>query len=214
MTSLKSIFLGTMSCLSSLACAQTISAELNRANIAYIGIDNPITIMAEGFFCRNLWITAHGAIEITGSGCNRVVKCKSLGEGIIKVHKIENGDTIFIGKKIIRVKPFPDQEPVLGNINRGTMGDGEIKAQQGVRVPILGFDIEASCQVQTYTLSLMRSGELIASSQNKGGIFEEATKLVLQQVKSGDQVLIDEIMVRYPGELAAREGKDIKITIK
>ena len=88
-----------------------VAIGLDKMNVFYIGVENPVTIAASGIKPENLFVKISLG-SITGSKGKYVVTVTSVGETMIEVYGIVNGKEIFLSKYAFRVKRIPD--PVNG----------------------------------------------------------------------------------------------------
>lgn len=210
-------FLGVfviLNCVAILVSAQVVSTEFSRINVAYISMKNPITIVVEGVPCQEIYATTNNGQLKKYSNCSFGYVPSKVGQGSIFIYRKTGSDSVSIKEQLVRIKRIPDQKAYIGRINKGSMPIGELRAQNGVSVPIESFDIDANLNVRSYRLSLFRRGEMMATCINEGNRFGSAAHTILDIAAVGDKVLIEEIFIQYPGERVARMSEDIIVTIK
>ena len=118
--------------------------------------------------------------------------------GILEI-RIDLRDTIEI--KRIRVKAI-EAKGRLGRFGANTnesIKKGEFRAQQGIAAIIEGYDIDASCKIYGYEILRISKRNEVERKINKGGRFEEESKLLINKAESGDLYIFREITYRCPG---------------
>src|SRR5687768_6948134 len=83
----------------------TVSPDMN--NIVLLGVDNPLTIVAEKYPCKGLVIKSDNG-EITGSSCEYLFRPNKIGKADIIIYVRKSGRLIEIGRNSFRVKNFPN----------------------------------------------------------------------------------------------------------
>ncbi len=181
----------------------TVSADM--MNVFYIGVDNPISIVAAGVSSNKLTVSISGAGgSMSGSGKGRVVKVGSPGECTVTVSAA--GEMTPATFKF-RVKRIPDPVACFrpGGESSGLMGSGEMKAQLGVIADLRNFDFQAKCEIQGFEVSYAKKREDVVTTMNGGTRFDGKSQSMLQQAKPGDIYYFDNIKARCPGDIAGRK---------
>jgi len=97
---------------------RSVSISLDKMNVFYIGVDNPITVSASG--------VSTNALQVKG--------------GKAKITLTANGQ--HLGTFEYRVKRIPDPTPMLGKYKGGVIGNGTFKAFNALRAALPGFDFD------------------------------------------------------------------------
>jgi N-acetylmuramoyl-L-alanine amidase len=112
----------------SVASKPNVAIALDKMNVLYIGLDNPVTIAVSGYKAEDLIVSMkNGSIE--GKNGKYVARVTNTNPAEIIIETIENGQRKLIGTQMYRVKHLPD--PVNGK----NVSDFDIKVQ-----PKLGID--------------------------------------------------------------------------
>ena len=194
--------------------SQNVAIENHKQNIVYPYLDNPMTILVEEIPCNEIFVsTNNGEIKSNGN-CEYIFSPHEIGKASIFIHKIEKGDTVQIKERKYRVKRWPIPEARIGNKSSGKMGLGEFKVQQGVSVPISGFDMSGRHRLDSFRFRIIRDKDLLGEAMNMGGKFEQKTRGLILKVKRGDRIIVDKIKVFLPGSTERIELADIDIEIK
>jgi len=194
---------------------QEFAVENLKQNYAYPWIGNYLTVIVENESCENVIVkTDNGTVEKSDSlTCNFVFIPDNIGHAALSIYVVENADTTKIGKRIYRVKSWPEFKPHFGRISsEGEMSRTEFVLHQGVRVP-MHFDINAHILVVSYRITVMRKCESIYNLENKGARLEEDNRKILKNVKVGDTVFISHVKIKIPGGYHDALVDDIRIEI-
>ncbi|HAO46345.1 MAG TPA: gliding motility protein GldM [Ferruginibacter sp.] len=166
---------------------------LDKMNVFYIGVDNPVTIgSTTGWDRTNVTISGAGA-TISGQGSKRIVKVSSIGDATINV-TADNKTTSFK----FRVKRIPD--PI---IKVGPSGGGRVQAvvfrnQQFVRADLENFDFEAKFAVTGATIYFNTPGDRNVKSVTLSNGSLAGAKAFMDQLVPGSTVTFDNIRVVGP----------------
>ncbi|MFZ1783602.1 MAG: gliding motility protein GldM [Ferruginibacter sp.] len=125
---------------------------LDKMNVFYIGVDNPITI-SSGSGWDKTTVTPAGC-TITGTGSNRIVRVTAIGAASITV--TADGKS---SKFDFRVKRIPDPIIKVGPSGGGTMQAVVFRGQQFVRADLENFDFEARFNVTGATIYFNNPGD-------------------------------------------------------
>lgn len=178
---------------------------LDKMNVVYIGVDNPITISSGAGDEKTTVTPAGGGMTITKSAPGKYVARATTPD-------MKAGITVSVkdGKSTqfpIRVKRIPDPVPTLGGkLRGGNAQPGTIKAQSGV-VPLLeNFDFEARFNVESYNMVYVSKGEIFRA-EGSGPLFNSQMQNFLSRAKPKDVIYIEEIKVRGPDNTPRKIGQ-------
>ena len=168
----------------------TLSISPNRANILYIGIDNPVSIYTNSNKKAKLKVTIDNG-TITKKNDIYIVRVKELGQAIINVRV---NDTITMGE-IFRVKRVPDPIPaIIGHWDQNTLAKKEIIKAKGLEVKLENFDFDIWFKVVGFTISVINeNGVMESASQENGNQFSEQQIKLISKTKSGSKIYIEDI---------------------
>ncbi|WEK36446.1 MAG: gliding motility protein GldM [Candidatus Pseudobacter hemicellulosilyticus] len=170
------------------------SVFLQKMNVLYIGVDNPLTISGGSVGAEKVKVSiGNGTIERTG-GDNYVARPKSPGETTINV----NAD----GKNFpfaMRIKYLPNPAAFVGAKKGGNISSAEFKAIASVLAKLEDSDFQAPFQVQSFKIGAIGGPiQLYADATNTGPRFNGQALQLLQRLGPGSQVFIEEITVQGP----------------
>lgn len=190
------------------ACA----IQLDKMNVFYCGLDNPVTLVARGVPEPELRIETSENLKMQKDGNNHyIVRAGTPGEGSITV----SGGKLKPLTFKYRVKRIPDPAVRLGaQYWSGSMGNGSFRAQGGLAANLEGLDICANCDVASYKVIHLRKGQLMAEVSNTGARYEAGVKPVIDAARPGDMYIFDDIKVKCPGDAAARALESLTFVIK
>ena len=191
----------------------SIAVSLDKMNVFYIGVDNPVTIAAAGISSNDLGVSiaGGGATLVPAGNSKYTVKVAQQGDVTLSITDRKNGKTTPFK---YRSKRIPNPTVKLAGKVSGQLGSGEMKAQRGLFPELENFDFEARCDIQSYELvySPRRGDPKIA--QGAGAAFPGNVTALLQEAKPGDAYLFMNVRVRCPGDQVAREVPGLSFTIK
>lgn len=186
--------------------------QLDKMNVFYAGLDNPVSILVRGVPENEVRITTSENLTIKKeTGLSYTVRAGTPGEGSITL----SGGRLKPVTFQYRVKRIPDPVPLLGAA-RGSclLGNGEFKAQGGIAAVWENLDIEARCDMVSYRVVHLRKNVLMAEATNNGARFEPEVRAIVDEARSGDVYIFDEIKTRCPGDQATRNLGSLTFVIK
>jgi hypothetical protein len=186
-----------------------IACALDRVDILYVGIDNPITIAVSEVSPNKVKVSCEGC-TLTSNGIgkyNAVVRVP----GAVAITVAANGMT-----KIFRFQAqyFPNPVPTLSMKKGGAMGMREFCAQAGI-IPVLenmGFD--AKCSVQSFTIARVVPNQTPITVSVLGTAFDEKAQKLICAAKPGDLYHFSDIKVKCPGDEVVREIGTMSFFVK
>lgn len=176
------------------------SIFLEKMNVMYIGVDNPITVSSGSGKAEKMSVSfTGGSISGAGGGGKYIAKPENPGPATVNV-TIEGKNYPFP----IRVKYLPDPVPVVGTQSGGKMPSANFKVMGGVRAILKESDFDAPFQVLSYTLAGNGAGfQQYTPVQITGTAW--GSNAVITQCKPGSTVFIDDIIAR------GQDGKNRKL---
>ncbi len=175
------------------------SIALDKMNVLYVGVDNPVTIAASGGGDDKVVATITGG----GGSLNRIGN----GKYIASVNSVTDDCKITVtvdgkvaGASQFRVRTVPDaQAAVGGKISGSQITAAEFKAQPGVWAGIKDFPFDLKYQVVSFTFTCDSDDGDIISIPVTGAAFQgSVANAIKTQVKADRLVTIDEIRVKGP----------------
>ena len=191
---------------------RSVAVSLDKMNVFYIGVDNPISVSAAG--------VSSNEVKVSGSGVN--VASNGGGKFTVTATTPSNDATLTVSGGGVsqtlhyRVKRIPDPVPKLGmKYLSSSMGNGEFKAQGGIVAVLENFDFEARCDVVGFeTTYLAKRQDPSPPTPNGGARFNGNTADYVSRAKPGDAYFFDDIKVKCPGDSQPRNLGGLTFRIK
>jgi gliding motility-associated protein GldM len=172
------------------------SVSADAVKVLYIGLDNPLTITG-GTAGAEKTSARMDVGSLTGKGGGKyMARVGSPGKATITV-TVEGKSTPFE----FRVKRVPDPIAMVGASQGGRVPANAVKAQQGVRADLRDFVFEGvKFDIIGFTVYATGRGfeEQPGISQNPGAYFNGESKRILDRLRPGSSLIIDEIKARGP----------------
>lgn len=177
------------------------SLQLDKMNVMYIGVPNPVTVSAAGYNIQDVSLSIPGAQEVkkTGNGTYEVMVNKQTNDlpySIVAKSKSGGSSTVGTGK--LRVKVIPPPTATIGGHASPYMAASTAKAQQGVIAKLENFDFEAKFQVLSFKFAYVPKNGQALEEPNVGPKFNATIQQFMQRSKAGDKWIIDDIKVKGP----------------
>jgi gliding motility-associated protein GldM len=190
---------------------RSCSVQLDKMNVFYIGVENPITVSAAGVSTNELKVSASG-VNLAPSGSGKyVVTATSPGAASITL----SGGGLPATKFDYRVKRIPDPVARLGaKYVSASLGSGEFKAQGGIAAVLDNFDFEAKCNIGGFNCTYLAKRQDPIIKSNGGARFGSEAQDLVNKAKPGDTYFFDDIKAKCPGDSGNRDLGTIVIKIK
>ena len=171
------------------------SIFLEKMNVAYIGVDNPINVSGGSVGSEKV------KVSFTGGG-----EVKSLGGGEYTINPTTTGINSLVidaaGKKFtfpIRCKYLPNPVAVVSDKQGGAIAAAEFKAQGGLIAKLLESEFDARFQVISFRLGAY--GGAISSPldfPNNGPRWTGDAASLVNRASPGTKMYFDDIRVKGP----------------
>lgn len=174
------------------------SIALDKMNVLYIGVDNPVSIAASGGGDDRVKATitgGGGSLTKVGAG-KYIARVASTTEKCVITVTV---DGKVAGASEFRVRTVPQaQAYVGGNPSGANMNAGAFKAQGGVGAGIKDFPFDLTYTVVSYTLTCDTDDDIISVPSTTAAFTGAVRTAIDRHVKPGRLVTIDNIRVRGP----------------
>lgn len=132
----------------------TASISLDKMNVFYIGVDNPISLSASGIPADKVVAVGEGCtLKSAGATGKYIVTAEKAGMAYITLSGTKaDGSPITFGKYPYRVKYLPDPVCYFANKRSGKIGVGEAQAQIGLVARLEGSDFDAKFNVVSFDI--------------------------------------------------------------
>lgn len=182
--------------------------SLDKMNVFYIGVPNPITFSASGIAASNITYSSEGCtLTKRAEGVNQYDVTTTSGPGTIAkitlTGKLGDGTVKSFGTYPYRVKRIPDPYPLCANSRGGAIAANALKAQIAVFAKLDNFDFDAKFDVTSFDMFYQpkRGDPKEASARNKflsGAQVENDVKDIMESLKPGDRLFIENIKAKGP----------------
>jgi gliding motility-associated protein GldM len=174
------------------------SIALDKMNVLYIGVDNPVSIAASGGGADKT------QVSISGAGGS----LQNLGGGkyIARVNSVTDDCKITVtvdgrvaGASVFRTRTIPKPVAVVGPYNSGdNVPANAFRAQAGVGAGVRDFPFELKYAVTRFILSADNDEGYIDEAPCQGNMFSGAAQAILAKLKNGRTITLDEIYATGP----------------
>ena len=172
------------------------AVQLDKMNVLFIGVDNPITISGSGNVDQISASVRGGGGVLSGSGAHRTVRVSQETDDCTISIVTPDGKTTPVR---FRVRSIPDPTPMIGASESGEISAAMFKSQAGVRAYVKNFFYETQFNVTSFRITGDGSGfdDGIEEANNSGGAWSEARKIV-NKCRPGSFITIEEIYAVGP----------------
>ena len=180
------------------------AVQLDKMNVLFIGVDNPITISGSGSAERLEVKINGGGGQLIGTGPKRVARVNQETDDCIITVTTPDGKATPIR---FRVRSIPDPTPMVGSAESGDVQFNAFRVQPGVRAFVKNFFYETQFNVTSFRITGDGAGfdEGIDEANNTGAVWNEA-KRIINKCKPGSFIYIDNIYAVGP------DGRRRKLT--
>ena len=186
---------------------QGFAIALDKMNVLYLGLDNPVTIAVENTSNKSLIVkTTNG--KISGANGNYIFRGNEVGTAEISIYKKANNKLVKIGSSYFRVKMIPPPVFKIGS-GRRLVPKAELVAQQYARAD---YDEDIRSKVDSFEVCIVSGDTCKVNKKNIGNEISEAIRNEFQQLKANDVVIFKNIFATGPD--GTRELEPVMITIK
>lgn len=179
------------------------SIQLDKMNVFYVGVPNPITVTAAGYSLEDVSVSIPGATVTSGGAKGQFnVTVEKPGKVVAAINAKDAAGTKTVGSMEVRVKYIPDPIARIGGKNGGSIPSNQFKVQRGIVAALDNFDFDARFQVTGFQFSMLpKRGELIGPFQVTNSPMFDGNKSVreaIDRAKPGDRVYFEEIRAKGP----------------
>jgi len=177
--------------------SQNFAIGLDRMNVFYIGVDNPLTIAVEGYSLKDIIVKVDNG-KVSKSYGSYIYSAGTPGKATITLYAKVNGKVKKIGSNDFRVKYFPLPIFKIGS-GREKVSKVELANQLYVRAELEGFDIDVRYHIDSFTVCIVSSDTCKFTTRlNIGNKLSDEIRNDFQQLKQNDIVIFKNIYFRWP----------------
>ncbi len=182
------------------------SMQLDKMNVFYIGVDNPVTVAAAGYSVEDVSLGIPDA-TIKGEKGHYVINVSKPGTVDVSINAKTAEGVKKVGGMVVRVKRIPDPIPQLGGKGGGAMPAAVFRAQIAPAAVLNNFEFDAKFLITSFSYTLIPKGRDLEGPfviTNRAGCrlqgAGENPNIVksMARAKAGDKVVIEEIKAIGP----------------
>jgi len=181
------------------------SMQLDKMNVFYIGVDNPVTVAAAGYSVEDVSLSMPNG-TITGSKGKFVInKLDKPGTVDVSINaKTKEGPVKKVGGMTVRVKRIPNPTASLNGVSSGGMGASLFRSLIGPAAKLDNFEFDAKFTIISFTYSAQPKGKDYVGPfevSNRGGCrFADKAEVVkaMAAARAGDRIFFDNIKAVGP----------------
>ncbi|MGB0864064.1 MAG: M56 family metallopeptidase [Saprospiraceae bacterium] len=194
----------------------TVSISLDKMNILYVGVENPITVALEGYTNDEISVTGSNIeLKPTGNG-KYIVTPKELGQVriVVSTHDISKS-------MLFEVVPVPSTQ-VIPNGNFSKKGKEsyasiftpkEMRELKGIKTE-LQEEYGYTCEVVDFELTRVPKKDDPITERNNHSDFKGRVINLVKLAKSGDVYYVDQVKAKCPGDEEARYLNGLVFKVK
>ncbi len=191
------------------------SMQLDKMNVFYIGVDNPVTVAAAGYSVEDVSLAIPGA-TITGGKGHYVIRVEKPDPKLeVSINaKTKDGPVKKVGGMIVRVKRIPNPIAKLNGQSGGGMSAALFRALIGPAAVLENFEFDAKFTIISFSYMMLPKGkDLIGpyTVQNRAGCRFSDNKDVSKaqsMARAGDRIFLDDIKAVGPDGQTRNRYKD------
>lgn len=180
---------------------KTAVVSPTKMNVMYIGLDNPLAISVPGFAQSDVTASINNGSLTKNADGSYSARVTTAGPARVVVKTKAKGTERVMGEYEFRVKRVPDPSTTLDGVYKGgRIRMAQLKNTRGVVAKLDNFEYGANFTVESFEFRYYskKDANMIPVAVT-GAIYSGKVKdMIAQQVRPGDQVFIDEIVVRGP----------------
>jgi beta-lactamase regulating signal transducer with metallopeptidase domain len=193
------------------------AVALTKANVVYIGIENPVNISVSGYAANAIEVAIDNG-TIAGESGEYVIKPARPGKTLITVKA--GGKTVretefrakFLPPPVVALTPAPGSSNLVkgGNISKEAL-----EKAGGVIVTVENADIDVSFKVSAFKLSVItNNNEQGTSATSSSDKFSPDQVKLIQSLKKDQRIIIDDITAAGPDGKSRKLPMSIVFTIE
>jgi len=205
--------------------AQTVSdaskvvtaVALTKANVVYIGIENPVNISVSGYSANAIEVAIDNG-TITGESGEYIIKPATPGKVLVTVKaggkKIRETELSarFLPPPVVALTPAPGSN---GLIKGGRITKEALLKAGGVITTVENAAIEVPIKVLSFTLSVItNNNEQGTSAVSSSDKFSADQVKLIQSLKKDQRIIIDDITAAGPDGKSRKAPTSMVFTIE
>lgn len=193
-----------------------VSISLDKMNVLYTNVENPITVALEGYSNEEIKVTSSD-VDLKPNGYGKYIATpKQVGKARIIVSTNEISKSIIF--EVLSV-PSPKAVP-NGNFTKQGEKDGviiltpkEMREMKGIKTE-LQKEYGYTCEIVSFELTRVPKKGDPTTEKNSGADFKNRVKGLVELANSGDTYYVDQIKAKCPGDEEARHLSGLIFKVK
>lgn len=184
--------------------AQHFALGNDKFNIAYIGLDNPISIAVENCPCNSIVLKVNNG-TITGKDCKFIYRGIEPGFANLTVYKKSGDNLKKVGQYGFRVKRIPPPVFKIGPYGISYFyadrkaNKSVLTSQQFVRAELEGFDYDAKMLIDSFSVKIFNVDSAITNTYfNISNKISQQIINAFSKLKTGDVIFFHKIFAKGP----------------
>ena len=197
------------------------SMQLDKMNVFYIGVPNPVTVSAAGYSMEDIELSIPGSDAVITKGdalgkYNVMMKKQGKVTAVISARTKDQG-LKQVGTQEIRVKMIPDPIAEVGG-RSGSFSEpaNRMKVYPGINASMKSFDFDVKFSVISFDFTyLQKRQDPVGPISVTGPMFSGSKQVsdLIAKCKPGDKIFLENIKARGPDGVT-RTLNTIIITIQ
>ena len=175
---------------------QHFTTANNKMNVMYIGVDNPVAAMVEGYRCDQINIVMDSAQITPLGGCRYNINPKLPGLQSLKIFVETNGVEKLIDQYQFRVKYIPDA--VCDAYEKNFMFIKVLKSTKDLYAILDYLNVNSKWVVDSFRVEIYDKKINTFSVINKGATFSQDILAAFNKTAPGNRIFFEDIDVRGP----------------
>ena len=188
--------------------AQHFALSNDRMNVAYLGVDNPISIAVENCPCKNMVVKVRNG-TIDGQNCKYIFRGIEVGAAYIVIYKKTEKQLKVIGEYPLRVKRIPPPVFKIGPYGSSYFYGSDkiiqrvvLANQQYVRAELEGFDFDLRMTIDSFSVKIFHSDSAKTNTYfNTSNKIDQQIIAAFSELKKDDVIFFYEIYAKGPDGL-------------
>lgn len=194
--------------------AKSSCVFLEKQNVLYLGVDNPISIYVAGVAPADVYVKASGCtITSTNRPGHHIIRANSGVKANVSVWYVQNGDSLNAGVYEFRIKKIPDPVAYINSFRtEGVILKENLQTVNGIFTRMENFDFDCSFKPQSFSMSVIEEGEW-KEYKATGPELTAEMKTALTKCEEEDKILFHNVMTKGP-DSTLRKVNTVTITVK
>ncbi len=181
--------------------APSATIALEKLNIFYAGIANPLRVSAAGFPTDklNVSVSGPGTLRRSASGYTFRVGSEGIGKRVVlQTSTVVDGRSMTLGSQEFRIKKLKDPTAKFAGKTTGTMNPVVLRNQDFIYANAEDFEFDVRYSIRRFTVTIVGPSRELTVIQNTGAEFGQNVKNAFNAIRPGSKVIFDNILSTGP----------------